>query len=104
MTNPIESPGAFAVNWCMHPTCSGGDKPDPCCVGLAAAIRSRDAAVRREARKAALLEAGTVCADEAADWGRLAGHTAEQMEGRYAAEAARLAVKLRALAGGSDAC
>lgn len=54
MADPIESPEAFAVNWCMHPTCSGGDKPDHCCAALTTAIRARDAAVRREARSAML--------------------------------------------------
>lgn len=45
----LETPEQFAVNWCMHQDCSGGDKPDHCCAILTDAIRARDRQVR-EAR------------------------------------------------------
>lgn len=49
----LETPEQFAITWCMHPTCSGGDNPDACCAGLTDAIRARDRQVR-EAMLAAL--------------------------------------------------
>src|SRR3972149_2886395 len=52
----VESAEAFAVNTCMAPMCSGGDKPDVCCAVLADLVSKRDFAIRA----AALEEAAEV--------------------------------------------
>jgi hypothetical protein len=73
MADRIQSPEGFAVLWCMHPDCSGGENADdPCCGILAGRISKRDAAIRSETRAELIAELRRMADDDVDAWVRVA--------------------------------